>query len=69
MIDPFPSRLNSKCSKYASYKPDPDVYHVNVFSLCWLNLNSYIFSPFSIVGRVLAKLAQDPGTALVIVPC
>ena len=69
MIDPFPSRLNSKCSKYASYKPDTDVYHVNVFSLCWLNLNSYIFSPFSIVGRVLAKLAQDPGTALVIVPC
>ena len=63
-IDLFASRLNTKCSKYASYKPDPDAYHVNDFSLCWLNLNSYIFLPFSIVGRVLAKLAQDPANLL-----
>ena len=55
--------------KYASCKPDPDAYHVNAFSLCWLNLNAYIFPPFRIVGRVLAKLAQDRATALVIVPC
>ena len=68
-IDLFASCLNFKCSKYASYKPDPDAYHVNAFSLCWLNLNAYIFPPFSIVGRVLAKLAQDRATALVIVPC
>ena len=34
-----------------------------------LNLNSYIFPPFSIVGRVLANLAQNRATALVIVPC
>ena len=68
-IDLFASRLNTKCTKYASYKPDPDAYHVNAYSLCWLNLNSYIFPPFSIVGRVLAKLAQDRATVLVIVPC
>ena len=42
-IDLFASRLNTKWTKYASYKPDPDVYHVNAFSLCWLDLNSYIF--------------------------
>ena len=68
-IDLFASRLNTKCTKYASYKPDPDAYHVTAFSMCWLNLNSYIFLPFSIVGRVLAKPAQDQATALVIVPC
>ena len=68
-IDLFASRLNTKCTKYSSYKPDPDAYHVTAFSMCWLNLNSYIFLPFSIVGRVLAKLAQDQATALVIVPC
>ena len=61
--------MNSKSSKYASYKPDPDAYHVNAFSLCWLNLNAYIFPPFSIVVRVLAKFAQDRATVLVIVPC
>ena len=65
----FASRLNTKCTKYALYKPDPDAYHVNTFSLCWLNLISYIFPPFIIVGIVLAKLAQDRVTALVIVPC
>ena len=32
-IDLFASRLNSKCTKYASYKPDLDAYHVNVFIL------------------------------------
>ena len=32
-IELFASRLNSKCSKCASYKPDPDAYHVNAFSL------------------------------------
>ena len=68
-IDLFASRLNTKCTKYASYKPDLDAYHVNAFSLCWLDLNSYIFPPFSIVGRVPAKLAKDRATALVIVPC
>ena len=65
----FGSRLNTKCTKSASYKPDLDAYHVNVFSLCWLDLNSYIFAPFNIVGRVLAKLAQYRATVLVIVTC
>ena len=68
-IDLFASRLNTKCTKFASYKPDPDAYHVNAFSVCCLDLNSYIVPPFSIAGRVLAKLAQDRATALVIVPC
>ena len=68
-IDLFASRLNSKCDKYGSYKTNAGAYHVNAFSLCWLNLISYIFPPFSIVGRVLAKLAQYQVTALVLVPC
>ena len=68
-INLFASCLNSKCSKYASYRPDLDAYHVNAFPLCWLNLNAYIFPPFSIVGRVLAKLAQDQAAVLVIIPC
>ena len=44
-IDLFASRLNTRCTKYASYKPDPDAYHVNAISLCWLDLSSYIFAP------------------------
>ena len=62
----FASPLNTKCIMDASYKPDPDAYHVNAFSLCWSHLNWYKFSPFSIA---LAKLAQDWATGLVIAPC
>ena len=68
-IDLFPSRVDTKCTKFASYKRDADAYHVNGFFLCLLNLNSYIFPPFSIVGRMLVKLAQDQVTALMIAPC
>ena len=52
--DLFTSHMNTKCTKYGSYKPEPDACHVNAFSLCWLNLNFYIFPPF---------------VALVVVPC
>ena len=62
----FAIPLNTKCIMDASYKPDPDAYHVNAFSLCWSDLNWYKFSPFSIA---LAKLAQDWATGLVIAPC
>ena len=34
-----------------------------------LNFNSHVFHLFSLVGRVLAKIAQDQATALAIVPC
>ena len=47
-IDLFAIRLNTKCTKYASYKPDPDAY-VNVFSLSWLDLNTYICSIYNLV--------------------
>ena len=32
--------------------------------ICLVDHNSYIFSPFSIIERVLTKLAQDQATAL-----
>ena len=57
-IDLFASNLNTICTKYASYKPDPDAYQLYAFFLCWLDLNSYIVPPFNKIGRVLAKLAQ-----------
>ena len=68
-VDLFASRLNAKCSKFVSYKPDPFAYQVNAFSIQWTKLKSYIFPPFSIIGKVLAKIVQDQATALVIVPC
>ena len=68
-IDLFANHLNTKCTKHASYKPAPEAYHVNAFSLFWLKRNSYIFPSFSIVRKVPPKLAQDRARALGIVPC
>ena len=55
-IDLFASHLNTKCTKYVSDKPDPDAYHANAFSLCWLDLNLYIFPPFSMVDECWPNL-------------
>ena len=68
-IDLFANHLNTKCTKHASYKPAPEAYHVNAFSLFWLKRNSYIFPSFSIVRKVPPKLAQDWARALGIVLC
>ena len=58
-IDLFASSLNSKCSKYASFKPDCRAFAVNAFSLVWSDYFTYILCPFSILGAVLQKVLQD----------
>ena len=66
--DLFASRLNKKLAKYVSWQPEPDAYAVDAFSLSWSNDLMYIFAPFSMLTRVLAKLEADQGDAIVIVP-
>ena len=68
-IDLFASRLNTQCNKYVSYKPDPNAFQVDAFSINWSNITGYIFCPFSIIGKVLSKIVQDEATVLMVVPC
>jgi len=67
-IDLFANRLNKKCSKFVSYKPEPGAWDVNAFSLNWGNLFGYIFAPFNITGRVLVKIQQDLANPIMVVP-
>lgn len=67
-IDLFASRLNAKCEKYVSWQRDPKAEFVDAFSQSWTHYCSYIFPPFSLIGRVLQKLKTEGGTATVIVP-
>ena len=67
-IDMMASRLNNKCKQYFSYCPDPFCVGVNVFCTAWSHTNMYIFSPFSLNSRVLAKIEVDGGTALIVAP-
>ena len=67
-IDLFASRLNKKCPQFVSWKPDPDAYFVDAFTQSWRNLNFYAFPPFSLVNKMLGKIAVDQAEGLIVVP-
>ena len=46
-IDLFPSRLNHQLPTCVSYKPDPNAYVVDAFSLVWKQFRFYCFPPFT----------------------
>ena len=67
-VDLFASRLNNKCRKYISYRPDPGAQAVNAFTIPWGNLQFYAFPPFSIILKVLRKVNSEIATGLIVVP-
>ena len=67
-IDLFASRLNNKLANYVSYRPDPQAFAIDAFSIPWNDLFCYIFAPFSCIPKVLQKLVEDETTAVVIAP-
>ena len=58
-IDLFASYLNKKHKRFVSWKNDPEVSFVNAFLIDWSQFTPFIFSPFSIIHRVLRKIIQD----------
>lgn len=67
-IDLFASRVNCQITKFVSWKPQPEAYAVNAFSLDWHHFKPYCFPTFSIIPRVLQKISLDRVTALVVIP-
>ena len=55
-VDLFASRLNCQLTPFVSWNPEPGAWAVNAFSICWTDLKFYASPPFSILGRVLAKV-------------
>ena len=51
-----------------SCHPEPDTMAINAFSLICNNNYFDIFPPFSLVGRVLAKIHRDKKNAVIVVP-
>ncbi len=66
-IDLFASYLTKKCSRYASWFPDPNCCLVDAFSFTW-NEFFYAFPPFSLIARVMRKIVDDGGYGIIIVP-
>lgn len=68
-IDLFASRINHQLKTYCAWQPDPGAIAIDAFTLNWSDFNLvYAFPPFSIIGRVLQKIAFDQVRAIVIVP-
>jgi len=68
-VDCFASRLNNQVSRYFSWKPDPSAEAIDAFTKSWSDLGLlYIFCPFSLLGRVLAKIQLDQATAVLVYP-
>lgn len=56
-IDLFSSTMNHQISKYLSWRPEPEAYAVDAFSISWKNQNNYCFPPFNIIPAVLQNNA------------
>jgi len=67
-IDLFASRLNQQVSKYVAWKPDPNAFAVDAFSISWKNEYIYLFPPFSLILQVLQKIIRDQAKGILIVP-
>ena len=67
-IDLFASALNHQIPTYISWLPDPNAYAVNAFTASWTDLQFYVFLPFSLIPRVLARIVSDRTTGLLIIP-
>eukprot|EP00918_Siedleckia_nematoides_P075761 GHVU01165804.1.p1 GENE.GHVU01165804.1~~GHVU01165804.1.p1 ORF type:complete len:163 (-),score=2.58 GHVU01165804.1:837-1304(-) len=67
-VDLFASRLNAQLPHYVSWRPDPFAKDIDGFSVCWKDIYSYAFPPFSVMGRILRKLELEEAEMLIIAP-
>ena len=59
-IDLFATSLNTKLPLYCSFVPDPQAVFKDAFHHPWANLDLYVFPPFPLVGRVVARVRETP---------
>lgn len=67
-LDLFASIQNCKCSRYASWKLDPNSEFVDAFTSNWKNIKFYAFPPFSLLNKVLHKIKMDKAEGIVVAP-
>jgi len=67
-MDLFATRHNTHCSKFISWKPDPDAYSIDAFTLDWSEWFFYAFPPFSMISRAIRKIVTDKATGILVVP-
>ena len=67
-IDLFASRLNHQLETFASFRPDPEAWHIDAFSLDWGALDFYAFPPFPCISSCIQKIIQDGARGILLTP-
>ena len=67
-LDLFASRLNRQVDLFVSWKPEPEAWAVDAFSISWRDKNIYAFPLFSVLSRVLSKIKEDNASSILVVP-
>lgn len=67
-VDLFASRVNAQLRKYVSWKPDPDAFAIDAFSLDWSLFKAFCFPPFSLIPRVLQRIEVLEAECVLVVP-
>ena len=67
-IDLFASRLNHQLETFASFRPDPEAWHIDAFSLDWGVLDFYAFPPFPCNSSCIQKIVQDGARGILLTP-
>lgn len=67
--DLFASRSNAKCNKFISWKPEPDAYAVDAFTVNWKLIGFfYAFPPFTLILKCLRKIIDDDAIGILVFP-
>ncbi|KAK3099298.1 hypothetical protein FSP39_002298 [Pinctada imbricata] len=68
-IDLFANRLNRQLPVYCSWKPDPEAVGTDAFTMDWTQMKRpYLFPPFCLIGKCLAKARMQMTTMLIVTP-
>lgn len=67
-IDLFASRNNCQREKFVSWKPEPESYAIDAFSISWTNIKLYCFPPFRVIPAVLQKMVVENAKGILVMP-
>jgi hypothetical protein len=67
-VDLFASRVNKQIERFVSWKPDPEAFGIDAFTLNWLDDYFYAFPPFCMIARCLQKILVDRAEGVLVVP-
>ena len=62
------SRIDRPTGNCVSWKPEPEAFAVDAFSINWSHHFSYIFPPFSLLTKVIKKICWDQATGILLFP-